>query len=435
MDTSKFKTKAEREVAGDMTTKDNTLMETIEALGRTHEEFKETNLKSHAEIKEHGEALADTKEKLDRMNSELTELSKIKQSIDDIQAKMNRPSGGFDSGELDAESAQYKEAFFGKGGWVRSGRKEDELRDIQAKSTNIGTPADGGFAVPEEIDRKVLELQRNASTMRQRANVISVGTSDHKSLVDLEGVGAGWVGEATARPALASPTLGQIVTVFGEVYASPKATQYSLDDMFFDVEAWLTGSIQKKFTTMENTAFFTGTGTLMPKGFLDSTMSTNPDATRTFGELQNFVTGVAATLPATGQAMYQKAVDMIQSMKPGYRQNANWLASSLTTSTIRQQLDADNRPYWLPSLVAGQPATYIGYAYDEDEAMPDEAANAFPLAFGDFKSGYQIVDRIGTSVSIRDNVTDKPHVIFYASKRVGGNVTDSNAIKVLKCSV
>ena len=409
-------------------TKDSAMTDVINGIGQAHEEMKSTVNELESQVKKNGVESADTKAKFDKINEHMDELCEMKTWIEEQKKKQNRPGGSFDSDNPDEVSKARKTALYGKGGYVRSG---DEA---QLKSINVGTDANGGFAVPEEIDGAILELQRNASTMRQLCNVISIGTSDWKKLVNLQGAGTGWVGEAALRPDTTAPTLAQVTGVMGEIYANPKSTQEALDDIFFDVEAWLLGEIAEEFNTAENQAFVDGNGTNKPKGYLASTLSTAVDSARTFGELQNFVTGAAATLPTTSALFQDLLVNVVHSMKAGHRAQGLWMMNTLTLGTVRKFKDADNRMLWQPSLEAGVPDTLIGYGVASDEAMPAIGANALPIAFGDFKAGYTILDRMGIRV-LRDPYVDKPHVTFYTTKRVGGQVIDSNAIKIVKCSV
>ncbi|RLZ06384.1 phage major capsid protein, partial [Acinetobacter sp. 2JN-4] len=122
--------------------------------------------------------------------------------------------------------------------FLRKGN-DDGLADLQKKAIQIGVDADGGYAVPEELDRTILQLLHDESPMRKVCNQITVSTSDYKKLVSLGGAGSGWVGETAARPETGTPTLKQIMATMGEIYANPQATQTSLDDVFFNVETWL----------------------------------------------------------------------------------------------------------------------------------------------------------------------------------------------------
>lgn len=215
----------------------------------------------------------------------------------------------------------------------------------------------------------------------------------------------------------------------GELYANPAASQQMLDDAMFDVEAWLADEIAREFARAEGKAFVSGTGVDQPLGFLASPNATTADGTRAMGTLQTIGTGVSAAFPATNPA--DKLIDLVQSLRSPYRQGAVFVMNSSTASAIRKFKTADGAFLFQPSLQAGTPATLLGYPLIEADDMPDVAANSLSIAFGNFKAGYVIAERNATTI-LRDPFTHKPYVHFYATKRIGGQVTNSESIKLLK---
>jgi HK97 family phage major capsid protein len=311
--------------------------------------------------------------------------------------------------------------------FVRKG-KDDGLAELQQKALQTTVEADGGYAVPEELDRSIIELLRDESPMRSVCNQITVSTPDYKRLVNLGGAGSGWVGETAARPATGTPTLAQISAFMGEIYANPQATQTSLDDMFFDAEGWLSAEVAREFAEQEGLAFLTGDGVNKPKGLLAYAMSTDNDAARAFGTLQKVHSGVAGDFTA------DDLIKLVYTLRKGFRAGASWMMPNTTVFKIRTMKDSEGNYLWRPGLEAGQPSLILGYGITENEDMPEVAADANAIAFGDFRRAYTIVDRIGTRV-LRDPYTNKPNVGFYTTKRVGGMLTDSQAVKVLTLSV
>ncbi len=399
------------------------LKEVIDGLGRSFEEFKKTNdelLKAKAD----GKTVADFEAKLSKINQDIAQFSELKSALDQIEKKLNRPSA---AGEGDPAKAEHKAAF---GKFLRKGI-DDGLGELQQKAYNITTDADGGYAVPEELDRNILELLRDVSPMREVANVISIGGADYKKLVNKKGSTGGWVDEDDSRPGT-DPSQFAILTPFmGEVYAYPQATQQMLDDVFFNAEAFITSECATTIAEMEGAAFTTGDGTKKPKGFLAYSTAATADGTRAFGTLQHIVSGAAADWAATNPQ--DKLLDVVYALKKGYRANARWMTSKAMLNDVRKLKDSEGNYIWRPGLEAGQPDTLLGYMIAENEDMPVKAANALAMAFGDFKRGYTIVDRMGTRV-LRDPYTNKPYVGFYMTKRVGGFLADSNAIKLFKFS-
>lgn len=386
-----------------------------EALGRKFDEFKKTNDKRIEGLEEEKGKLSG---QVDTLNEKLGELDELKGALEKELAELKRPDG---TGTKAA--SEHKTAFMQ---FVRKGI-DTGLGELQAKALQIGVEADGGYAVPEELDRTIIELLRDASPMRQVCGQITVGTEDYKKLVSLGGAGSGWVGETEERPATGTPTLAPLSAFMGEIYANPQATQKSLDDMFFDPEKWLNDEVSREFSEKEANAFLLGDGINKPKGLLAYGMTLETDKVRAFGKLQKLISGVAGGI--TGD----KLIDLVQSLKAGYRQNATFMMNNLTVGLVRKLKDAEGNYLWRPGLELGQPSSLLSYGITENEDMPDAAADANAITFGDYKRGYLVVDRIGTRV-LRDPYTNKPYVGFYTTKRVGGMLVDSQAIKVLTLS-
>ena len=391
------------------------VQEVAEALGKKFDEFKSTNDKRVEALEAEKGKLAGQVESL---NGKLSELDDLKSSLEKELAGIKRP--GAVAGK---EVSEHKAAFLQ---FVRKG-KDDGLAELQQKALQTTVEADGGYAVPEELDRTILELLRNESPMRQVCGQITVSTPDYKKLVNLGGAGSGWVGETAARPATNTPTLAQIAAVMGEIYANPQATQTSLDDMFFNAEAWLQSEVAAEFAEQEGNAFLLGNGTNKPKGLLAYTMALTADDVRAFGQIQNVKSGSAGDFDA------DDLIKLVYTLRKGYRANATWMLANMTLFKVRTMKDSQGNYLWRPGIEAGQPSSLLGYGVTENEDMPAVAADAHAVVFGDFKRAYTIVDRIGTRV-LRDPYTNKPNVGFYTTKRVGGMLTDSNAAKVLTLS-
>ncbi|WP_225207791.1 phage major capsid protein [Novosphingobium huizhouense] len=309
-------------------------------------------------------------------------------------------------------------------GYIRTGR-ETEL-----KSLSTAVPADGGFAVPRQIDELISNRLVKISAVRSVATIVQTSTSGFRRLLSIGGTTSGWVSETAARPETASPKLAEIVPPMGELYANPSATQAMLDDAAFDVENWLAGEIATEFGRAEGAAFINGSGTNQPKGFLQAGSATTGDATRAYGTLQHIVSGNATGFDTSPDS---KLIDMVFSLRAGLRQGAVWMMNSTTLAAVRKFKAADGSFLWQPGIVEGQPNRLLGYPVVEAEDMPDIGAGAFPIAFGNFKAGYLITERSATRI-LRDPYTNKPYVQFYATRRVGGQVLDSDAIKLLKIS-
>lgn len=359
-------------------------------------------------------------EQVDSMNAKLGELDSLKSELEKELLSVKRPGAAGKNADVIAHKEAYSQ-------FIRKG-KEDGLAGLQAKALQTTVDGDGGFAVPEELDRSILELLRDESPMRRLCNAITVSTPDYKKLVNLGGAGSGWVGENDARPETGTPTLAQIAAVMGEIYANPQATQTSLDDMFFNAEAWLAAEVAREFAEKEGAAFLLGDGTNKPKGLLAGLFAETGDDVRAFGTIQNVKSGVAGDFTA------DNLLSMIYALKKGYRAGASFMMNTPSVFKVRTMKDTEGNYLWRPGLEMGQPSSLLGYGIEENEDMPAVAADANAIVFGDFKRAYTIVDRIGTRI-LRDPYTNKPNVGFYTTKRVGGMLTDSQAVKVLTLSV
>lgn len=307
-------------------------------------------------------------------------------------------------------------------GYLRLGR------ETEIKSLSGVTPGDGGYAVPRVIDETIAREMAEISPIRAIAQVVQTGSAGYRKLVSTGGTSSGWVSETAARPETGTPQFAEIAPPSGELYANPAASQAMLDDAGFDLESWLASEIAMEFARAEGAAFVSGTGVNQPSGFLSAPVSTAEDGVRAFGSLQYIGSGDAAGFDAAPDA---RLIDLVHTMKAGHRQGANFVMNSATLAEVRKLKTADGAFLWQPGMVEGQPDRLLGYPVIEAEDMPDIAAGAFPIAFGNFRHGYLIAERTATQI-LRDPFTNKPFVHFYATRRVGGQVLDSAAIKLLK---
>lgn len=343
----------------------------------------------------------------------------VKDQLRAVEAKVNRQGLGGGAIPNSVEDAESRKAF---NAYARRG-------DVQA-ALSTGADPDGGYAVPEQIDRTIDKTLLDISPVRRVCNIVPVGTSEYKKLVSVGGTVSGWVGETEARPETDTPKLAAIQPPIGEIYANPAVTQTLLDDAFFNVADWLIGEVAEEFAEKEGTAFVAGSGIKQPKGFLTYDTASTDDATRDFGTLQYLPSGVADDLPSTNPG--DLMIDLVHALRAPYRQGAVWLMNSSTLARVRKFKDGNGDYLWKAGLMEGQASTLLGYPVYEVEDMPSVGANALPIAFGNFKRGYTITDHVRGTTVLRDPYTNKPFVHFYTRKRIGGGVVNSQAIKLLK---
>jgi len=415
----------------------------LDKIATAFDEYKKTN-DSRIEAVKSGASTADLDAKLARIDGHIESLGEVKSKLEKMETKLARPgamTGGKQDGETQ-EAVEYRHAFLD---WMRAPgdherqqkaahaskaleAKSKDGRETRSAQTVTSTGSAGGFALPEVIERQIARLSVDMSAIRQIATVRTVGSPDYKELFDINGAGFEWLGETDTRNQTNTPDMAEVAPTFGMASAKPQASEESLDDLFFNVEDWLVSSAAEAIAQGEGAAFVSGNGTKKPTGFLAGpTPVTTADASRAFGTLQYVASGNAATLPTSADVFY----DLIYSLRARYRNNAQWVTSKLVLAALRKYKDTSNQYLWQPALTAGQPATFMGYAITEAEDMPAIAANAFPLAFGDFKEGYLIADRVGTRIT-RDEITTPGFVKFYVRKRVGGKLRNTQAIKLLK---
>lgn len=315
--------------------------------------------------------------------------------------------------------------------YLRTG-DDDGLRGIvpEGKALNTAVAADGGYLVDPQTAEAVKSVLVSTASIRAIAQVVQVEAASFDVLVDRSEVGSGWATETGAATETGTPVLERVSIPLHELSAMPKASQRLLDDSAFDVEGWLAGKIATRFLRAESAAFVSGDGVDKPKGFL--TVPKVANATWAWGSIGYVPSGAASDFSPTNPA--DCIITLVYALGAEYRANASFVMNSKTAGAVRKMKDADGRFLWSDGLAAGEPARLMGYPVLICEDMPDIAAGAHAIAFGDFRAGYTIAERPDLRI-LRDPFSAKPHVLFYASKRVGGDVTDYAAIKLLRFAV
>lgn len=365
-----------------------------------------------------------------------TKVNKLANSLDEVNTVLAAIQVGGAGGDDFLPAASHRRAVQNLGKFARTGRPEDLMEGFspQNRLTSQDDPS-GGYAVPDELGKEIIRIQRNSSAMRRLARVVSTNSAEFKQILSAAGLSSGWVGEEETRPETDGPDFKQVIVSAGEIYANPAITRNLLDDSAFDMGSFLATEIGDEFTAMEGAAFITGNGFKKPMGLLAYAATSEADSVRAFGKLQYIPTGESGAFATatTSVSPADALIELVYAVKAKYRANSAWLMNSKTASVVRKWKDPEGRFIWSDSLIIGQPPTLLGSRVEIDEDMQDVGANTFPIAFGDFQRGYLITDRQGIRV-IRDELTHKPFVHFYTTKRVGGSLLDSNAIKLIKCS-
>lgn len=385
---------------------------------QANEQLRKDHERLATEVKSRGTADPLLSDQLSRINNHMDE---TKARMDAIETASGRPAKAIGTTAVSHSLAtEYKGAYQN---YLRKGM-DSGLENIQTKalavSTNSG--ADGGYLVTPEMAETIVQTVTELSPMRELASVTTISTDSLDVIQDSALPQASWVAETAARGDTNTAQIAKNNISTFELMASPKATQKLIDDSAIDIEQWLAQRIGEAFASAEAAAFIGGNGTSAPKGILTYTAGT------AFGEIEQIDSGANGAVTADG------LIELFYSLKDEYAKNATFLMSRSVMQSVRLLKNVTTGEYiWQPGLAAGAPDTLMGVPVRAATDMPAATTNSLSVAVGDFKRGYQIVDRQGIRV-LRDPFTEKPYVKFYTTKRVGGEVVNSEAIKLLKLS-
>ena len=436
----------------------------VEDLGRAVEEFKTTNDTILEKKADKSAVDVLLKEKLDRVQDTLdkttasitaaqTELKAERDRIDQLETTLARSGTGgedqeenkaaklgalelirtdlMDSGvktdvdldsldDLDIEAFKRYDRSFQH--YIRKGSgaflTKMGLPGLEVKLLSVDRDPGGGYWVRPTMSARITKIVFETSPMRQVAAVENIGSDSLELIADENQVAFGWVAEQDTRAQTDTADIAKRVIHAHEIYAEPRATQKLLDDAGFNVENWLSDKIADRFARAEAAAYVTGTGVGQPRGF-----TTYPSGTAT-GQVEQVNSGDADDLTADG------LINLLYSLKSPYLNNAMFLAARLTIRDIRKLKDGQGRYLWEPRMQGErQPQALLGYPIRQADDMAAVSAGNEPVAFGDFRAGYTIVDRLGIR-TVRDPFTAKPFIKFYTTKRTGGDVVNFEAIKL-----
>lgn len=434
--------------------------EIANAIGKRFEEFKAANDERLEKIEKGQGEDPVVRERVEKLNDEIGDLQA---KLDDTVKSIGRltAGGGGSGSEDDQKVANDARRFFtlandgaipaqpdveeylafskAMNTYIRRGG--DAIKPDVRAALSVGADPEGGFWIQPDRTDQIVTRMFETSPMRDVANIETIGTDTFEYPLDTnDATSGGWVAEKATRSETSTPDVGVGKIFVHEQYAEPRATQKILDDMQFDIEGWLVRKTSDKLVRTENQAFVTGNGVSKPRGFISygADAATTDDASRGWGVLQYVPVGAAGAFPvisggaADGSSDPDALITLIHKLKPAYRMNARWMMNRATVGEVRKLKDANGQYLWsMGNIQAGQPQQLLGYPITEAEDMADITSDSFSIAFGDFRSGYTIVDRLGLRL-LRDPFTTKGFVKFYITKRVGGDVVDFDAIKLLK---
>lgn len=407
--------------------------------------MREANEKALAQKADKGYVDAQLQERVDKLNAQIDEqidaLEKRQAEIERAAQLGNVLGDGKGKGELikaaqffanckgvDEVTAEQYQAYCERfGGFVRKG--DAHWTPEMHAAMSVGSDPDGGYFVPADMSGRIVTKIYESSPVRQYASVQTISSDAYEGVDDLDEAGAGWVGEQGARSETTTPQVQKWRIPVHEMYAEPKATQKLLDDAAVPVESWLGDKVSNRFSRLENAAFVTGDGNLKPRGFLDYPMATTDDDSRAWGTVQYFVTGASGAFASSNPG--DVLISALFALKDQYGMNAVWAMRRATEAAVRKLKDGDGNYLWQPDFTAKSQRSILGQPVAGFQDMPAIAADSYSIAVADFAEAYQIVDRIGIRI-LRDPYTSKPYVKFYTTKRVGGGLINSEALKVIK---
>lgn len=345
--------------------------------------------------------------------------AEVDQKFRKLEAAISRPGSGGSDDDMNGDEAKAMDT------WARSG-------ELETRALSIVDDGQGVVVRGDWSDR-IFRLIRETSPVRQVANVMRTGKQSLEVLVDRGEPGSAWVGETGTRTATTASFMTRHPIDTHEHYAYPAITNQLLADSDFDVEGWLQGKIGARFGRQEAAAFINGDGIGKARGILDYDRVSDDDfvwgAEPSAYVIGSIYSGVDAGLPASGAAI-DLLGDLVDSLKADYLPGASFLMTRKMRNIVRKLKDSESRPFFQPSLSQGLPDRLMGYPVFLAEDMGDLAADGVGMLFGDFGQAYTVVDRMGIQV-IRDPFTQPGFVKYYVSKRVGGAVTNPEAVKAL----
>jgi len=395
----------------------------IQDLGQTFNEFKKVNDQRLEQI-EKGESSAYNEEKLakieakldsyEEMNQKLTiaeqNAEQIKEQVSKIETMVTRPDSGFESKQVD----EYLNAF---DRYCRKGL--DGLQPDEKKALTVSNDSTGGYLAPPEYVRELLKTITEISPIRSIARVRSTGARSIQIPKRDGQFAAQWVSESGTRSETTGYTVGLEELPAHEMYALVDISEQDLEDTVFDLEAEMQSEFAEQFAKAEGAAFVSGNSVGKPHGFMDASGVGSVDS------------GSATAVTADG------LISLVHNIKSDYTRNGTFVFNRATLASIRKLKDTAGQYVFQTGMMLGgnMVNTILGHPYVEATDMPSEGADTFPVAFGDFRRAYMIVDRVNLAV-LRDPFTQATtgNVRYIARKRVGGQVVQAEAINKLKCS-
>ncbi|MGM4980940.1 phage major capsid protein [Rhizobium sp. 11_C7_N12_5] len=367
-----------------------------------------TSIKAADGTADHKEPILENEAEIEVKNDPVIspeDLKALKADVATIKAKLNRPTAANTNNPAAANDNGVEQKAFAD--YLRSG-------EVDRKALTIANDAPGYVLAPEETSGEFIRNLVEFSPVRGIVDVRSTGSHTIILPKRLTVTNAKWKGEAVASEA-SEPTFDQMEFSVKEMTTHVDVGNWLIEDASHDVEAEIRLALAEDFGAKEGFAFVNGSAAVEPKGFMQEAAITNS------------LNGHATNLSADA------LIKLMYSLPGVYRNRGTWAMNGTTLAVIRTLKDGNGNYLWQPSYQAGQPETILGRPVVELIDMPDVAANAFPIIFGDFKAGYRIYDRIELQVRPNPYLLATEGVIrFHARRRVGAGVVRTDVFRKLK---
>ena len=319
----------------------------------------------------------------------------------------NKPSQHQETEKTGRASSEYKAAFW-------KAMKNKNSFDVQ-NALQVGTDSEGGYLVPDEFERTLVEALQEENIFRQLATVITTSSGDRKIPVVATKGTASWVDEEGAIPE-SDDAFGQVSIGAYKLATMIKVSEELLNDSVFNLEQYIAKEFGRRIGAKEEEAFFVGDGTGKPTGIFNTTGGA----------------GVGITTASASAITIDEIMDLFYSLKSPYRKNAVFVTNDATVKSIRKLKDGNGQYLWQPSVTAGQPDTILNRPLKTSAYVPAIAAAAKTIAFGDF-SYYWVADRQGRAFQwLNELYAATGQVGFKATQRVDGKLILAEAVKVLQ---
>lgn len=317
------------------------------------------------------------------------------------------------SSKADAKTGRASDAY--KQAFWNITRHKDSMTPEMKNALQVGTDSEGGYLVPDEFEHTLVQGLNENTIIRAHSHVITTSNGLHKIPVVASHGSAAWIDEEGAYTE-SDDAFGQVQLDAHKVGTIIKVSEELLNDSAFDLESYISNEFIRRIGDKEEEAFLTGNGSSKPTGLLNAT-----------GGAQVGVTAASATAITADEL-----IDLFFSLKAPYRKNAIWIFNDSTVKIIRKLKDNNGQYLWQPALRDGDVPTILGKPYFTSAFMPEAAAGAKTVLFGDL-SYYWIGDRQGiTFKRLNELYAGNGQIGFLASKRLDGKTVLPEAIKVLQ---